>query len=77
LLLRQKGIKNLGITGTVANICVLHAAGSATLRGYQVVVPIDTLSALNPFDFQAALRQFSFVYRGKLATSEGISFPKK
>jgi nicotinamidase-related amidase len=77
LLLRQKGIQNLVITGTVANICVLHAAGSASLRGYQVVVPIDTISALNPFDFQAALRQISFVYQGKLSYSQGITFQKK
>ena len=77
LLLRQKGIKNLVITGTVANICVLHSAGSAALRGYQIVVPIDTISALNSFDFQAALRQISFVYQGKLTNSGGISFPKR
>jgi nicotinamidase-related amidase len=77
LLLRQKGVQNLVITGTVANICVLHAAGSASLRGYQVVVPIDTISALNPFDFQAALRQISFVYQGKLSYSRGITFQKK
>jgi nicotinamidase-related amidase len=77
LLLRQKRIQNLVITGTVANICVLHAAASASLRGYQVVVPIDAISALNPFDFQAALRQISFVYRGKLSYSKGITFPKK
>jgi nicotinamidase-related amidase len=77
LLLRQKGIQNLVITGTVANICVLHAAGSAALRGYQVIVPLDTISALNPFDFQAALRQISFVYQGKLTRSGGISFRKK
>ena len=77
LLLRQRGIQNLVITGTVANICVLHAAGSASLRGYQVVVPVDAISALNPFDFQAALRQISFVYRGELAYSRGIAFSKK
>ena len=77
LLLRQKGIQNLVVTGTVANICVLHAAGSAALRGYQVIVPIDTISALNPFDFQAALRQISFVYQGKLTYSHRISFRKR
>jgi len=77
LLLRQKGIQNLVVTGTVANICVLHAAGSASLRGYRVVVPIDTISALNPFDFQAALRQISFVYQGKLTHSHRISFKKR
>lgn len=76
LLLRQKNIRNLIVTGTVANICVLHAAGSAALRGYEVIVPIDTISALNPFDFQTALRQISFIYRGKLTHSLGISFKK-
>ncbi len=77
LLLRQKNIKNLIVTGTVANICVLHAAGSADLRGYEVIVPIDTISALTPFDFQTALRQISFVYQGKLTYSSGIKFQKK
>jgi nicotinamidase-related amidase len=76
LLLRQKGIRSLIITGTVANICVLHAAGSADLRGYEVIVPIDTISALTPFDFQAALRQISFLYRGKLTYARGIGFKK-
>ena len=77
LLLRQKNIRNLIVTGTVANICVLHAAGSADLRGYEVIVPIDTISALTPFDFQTALRQISFVYRGKLTYSHGIRFKKR
>ncbi len=77
LLLRQKNIRNVIVTGTVANICVLHAAGSADLRGYEVIVPIDTISALAAFDFQAALRQISFVYQGKLTYSSGIKFQKK
>jgi nicotinamidase-related amidase len=77
LLLRQKNIKNVIVTGTVANICVLHAAGSADLRGYEVIVPIDTISALTPFDFQTALRQISFVYQGKLTHSAGIRFQKR
>ncbi len=76
LILRQKAVQNLIVTGTVANICVLHAVGSADLRGYEVVVPVDTISALNPFDYQAALRQISFVYQGILTYSTGISFKK-
>ena len=77
LLLRQKGIRHLVITGTVANICVLHAAGSADLRGYDIVVPVDTISALNPFDLQTALRQISFVYQGRLTRSAGIGWRKE
>ncbi|TRM83634.1 isochorismatase, partial [Sulfolobus sp. A20-N-F6] len=35
-ILRVKNIKNTIITGTVANICVLHTPGSAALRWYNV-----------------------------------------
>jgi len=76
LLLRQRKIKNLIITGTVANICVLHTAGSARLYGYEIIIPLDAISSLNPFDQEAALRQISFVYQGKIIRSAGIIFSK-
>ncbi len=67
------GIKNLVITGTVANICVLHTAGSAALRWYNVVIPMDCISALNEDDFKLTLRQIDFLYRGTIVKSwEGI-----
>jgi nicotinamidase-related amidase len=72
--LRMGGIRTVIICGTVANICVLHTAGSAALHGYRVVVPTDGVSALTPFDMQAALRQVSFLYRGALTTAAGIQF---
>ncbi len=62
------------ITGTVANICVLHTAGSAALNWYKVIVPIDAVSALNRFDYLASLRQVSFLYKGDLTTVSGIVF---
>ncbi len=77
LLLRQSGIHDLVITGTVANICVLQTAGSASLRGFRIVIPKDTISALSSFDYQVALRQISFVYRGEITTSDRIRFRKK
>jgi nicotinamidase-related amidase len=70
--LRLGGIETVIICGTVANICVLHTAGSAALRGYRVVLPIDAVSAITPFDLQAAIRQVSFLYRGVITTSEAI-----
>ncbi|MGQ9753927.1 MAG: nicotinamidase [Thermaceae bacterium] len=72
--LRLLGIKHLVVTGTVANICVLHTAGSAALRWYNIVLPEDATSALTPFDLQAALRQVTFLYQGKVTTSEGVRF---
>ncbi|MGQ9694543.1 MAG: cysteine hydrolase family protein [Thermodesulfobacteriota bacterium] len=77
LLLRQMKIKNLIITGTVANICVLHTAGSARLYGYEIIIPRDAISSLTPFDQEAALRQISFVYQGRITKGEGIIFSKK
>ena len=68
------GVKHLVVVGTVANICVLHTAGSAALRWYQVVLPEDGVSALTPFDLQAALRQVTFLYQGKVTRAEGVRF---
>jgi nicotinamidase-related amidase len=77
LLLRQKNIRNLVISGTVSNICVLHTAGSARLRGYEIIVAADAISSLTPFDQAAALRQISFIYQGKITNSQGVIFKKK
>ncbi len=70
--LRVAKVDTLIITGTVANICVLHTAGSAALRGYRIIVPKDAISALTEFDMEAALRQIHFLYRGTITTSDGI-----
>ncbi|MGC9152788.1 MAG: cysteine hydrolase family protein [Vulcanisaeta sp.] len=67
-------VNNLVIVGTVANICVLHTAGSAALNWYNVVVPIDGISALDEFDYYAALRQITFLYKGTLTRVDGIVF---
>ena len=73
--LRIHMVKNLVITGTVANICVLQTAASAAMRWYKVVVPIDGISALNDFDLWLTLRQIDFVYKGLVVKSvDGIQF---
>lgn len=74
-ILRVYGIEHLIIVGTVANICVLHTAGSAALRWYKIYVPMDGISALNEFDYYVALRQISFLYLGTIVKSvDGIRF---
>ncbi len=70
--LRLAGIHSVIVCGTVANICVLHTAGSAALHGYRVILPVDAVSAITPFDLQVAIRQVSFLYRGVITTSEAI-----
>ena len=56
-LLRLWGVDTLVICGTVANICVHYTAASAALRWYEVVIPRDAISALDPFDLESSLRQ--------------------
>ena len=56
-LLRLWGIDTLVICGTVANIFVHYTAAGATLRWYDVVIPRDAISALDPFDLESSLRR--------------------
>lgn len=75
--LRLKHAQAVIVCGTVANICVLHTAGSAALRGYRVILAVDAVSAITPFDLQASIRQVSLLYRGVITTSEGITVEKR
>ena len=72
-LLRLWGIDTLIICGTVANICVQYTAASAALRWYPVVIPRDAISALEPFDLEASLRQTAFVFAGRVTTAGGCA----
>jgi nicotinamidase-related amidase len=71
-LLRLWGITTLIICGTVANICVHYTAASAALRWYEVIVPRDATSALEPFDLEASLRQTAFLFAGRVTTAAAI-----
>lgn len=48
-ILKEKGIKSVIVTGTAANGAVLYTASGAALRGMQVIVPVDGMSAGNVF----------------------------
>jgi nicotinamidase-related amidase len=71
-LLRLWGVRTLVLCGTVANICVHYTAASAALRWYEVVIPHDAVSALDPFDLAASLRQTAFLFAGKVTTAGAL-----
>ncbi len=71
-LLRTWDVETLIICGTVANICVHYTAASAALRWYEVVIPRDATSALDPFDLEASLRQTSFLFGGRITHGENV-----
>jgi nicotinamidase-related amidase len=72
-LLRLWGVQTLVICGTVANICVHYTAASAALRWYDVVIPRDAVSALDPFDLESSLRQTAFLFAGRVTTAAAVS----
>ena len=47
--LKDKGIKTVIAMGTQAQTSVLHTGGSAALRGFKVIVPVDAMSADDVF----------------------------
>jgi nicotinamidase-related amidase len=48
-ILQDKGIKTVLVTGFAANGAVLHTATSAAFRGFDVIIPVDCMSANNPY----------------------------
>lgn len=48
-ILREKGIEAVVLVGTSAHGAVLHTATGAALRGFEVIVPIDGISATEPY----------------------------
>ena len=71
-LLRLWHVDALVICGTVADICVHYTAASAALRWYDVVIPRDAVSALDPFDLESSLRQTAFVFAGRITTAAAL-----
>jgi nicotinamidase-related amidase len=75
--LRLWSVDTLVICGTVANICVYYTAASAALRWYDVIVPRDAVSALEPFDLEASFRQTAFLFAGKVTTTQAVEVARR
>jgi nicotinamidase-related amidase len=48
-ILQEHGIKTVIVTGYAANGAVLHTATSSAFRGFDVIIPVDCMSAVNPY----------------------------
>jgi nicotinamidase-related amidase len=48
-ILKEKGIKTVIVTGTAAHGAVLYTASGSALRGLQVILPVDGMSAENTY----------------------------
>jgi nicotinamidase-related amidase len=74
-VLKDHGIKTVIVAGTAAHGAVLHTASEAVFRGFNAVVPVDTMSAENPYIEQYIAYDFTSAPRiaaGTTLTSVGM-----
>jgi len=70
----EKGIKKLIIVGVATNICVLHTAIDASLRGFEIIVPEDCVAALSDYEQEYSLYHIKNVLKGIVTSSDAITF---
>ncbi|OYR53647.1 cysteine hydrolase family protein [Halorubrum halodurans] len=71
--LDARGVDDLLICGTLANVCVLHTAGSAGLRDYRPVVVEDALGYITADHREYAVDHADWLF-GETTTSEAVAF---
>ena len=72
--LREKGIRKLIIVGVATNICVLHTAIDASLRGFEIIVPEDCVAALSDYEQEYSLYHIKNVLKGIVTSSDALTF---
>ncbi len=71
--LDARGVDDLLICGTLANVCVLHTAGSAGLRDYRPVVVSDALGYITEEHREYAVDHADWLF-GETTSLEAVSF---
>jgi len=71
--LSARGLRDLVICGTLANVCVLHTAGSAGLRDYRPVLVEDALGYVEEDHREYATEHADFLF-GEVATRDELEF---
>ncbi|WP_336021572.1 cysteine hydrolase family protein [Halobellus salinisoli] len=71
--LSARGVDDLLVCGTLANVCVLHTAGSAGLRDYRPVLIEDAIGAIEEAHKEYALDHADWLF-GEVATRDDIAF---
>jgi nicotinamidase-related amidase len=70
-ILKDKGIQTVIVTGTASNGAVLFTAAGAAFRGMNVIVPVDGMSAADPYADLAST--FMFVNSPSLSTKTTLT----
>jgi len=67
------GVTDLVVCGTLANVCVLHTAGSAGLRDFRPVLVEDAVGYIEADHREYALEHADWLF-GEVTTREALSF---
>ena len=67
--LSARGLRDLVICGTLANVCVLHTAGSAGLRDYRPILVEDAVGYLEEADREYALDHADWLFGEVVASA--------
>lgn len=73
--LRARGIRNLVLCGTLANVCVLHTAGSAGLRDFRSLLVSDCIGAIEENHKEYALEHAAWLF-GEVAPRSEVEFAR-
>ena len=71
--LTARGIDDLAICGTLANVCVLHTAGAAGLRDYRPVLAEDAIGAIEDDHKAYALEHADWLF-GEVEQRADVTF---
>ena len=71
--LRARGFCDLVICGTLANVCVLHTAGSAGLRDYRPVLVEDAIGGIEDAHREYALDHADWLF-GEIVPLDEVEF---
>ncbi|WP_207586723.1 isochorismatase family protein [Halomontanus rarus] len=71
--LRARGIRDLVLCGTLANVCVLHTGGSAGLRDFRPILVEDCIGSIEDDHKEYALEHAEWLF-GEVTESGELSF---
>ncbi|TYL39943.1 cysteine hydrolase [Natronococcus pandeyae] len=71
--LNARGIRDLVICGTLANVCVLHTGGSAGLRDFRPILVEDHIGAIEDEHREYALEHAEWLF-GEVVDSGELAF---
>jgi len=71
--LDARGLDQLLVTGTLANVCVLHTAGSAGLRDFRPIVVEDCVGAIEPDHHEYAVEHADWLF-AEAVTADELAF---